>query len=238
MEAITFCPRCRGMKEGWNRKYILHHLVCMEVVSRSVKSLIVTLMFSSLIFAFPVPTGVFSEFDTTSRPGLPAVVEATFAPTADPAISSIERLLTQHGVDVSDCTRIAGAIVGSSRKYHLDPKLVASIIIVESRANPFAISDSSSVGIMQIHLPTWGRTADRQNVNLFKVEDNVAFGVRILRGYVARFGLWAGVMRYKGWTEDGSESQQKADEYVQKVKRIYQPQSQAASIPAIASVTP
>ena len=30
---------------------------------------------------------------------------------------------------------------------------------------------------MQIHMPTWGHTAERQNLNLFKVEDNIALGV-------------------------------------------------------------
>ena len=65
------------------------------------------------------------------------------------------------------------------------PRLVASIIIVESRANPFAISESDSVGIMQIHLPTWGRSPTEQGINLFKIEDNVDLGVRILSGYIA-----------------------------------------------------
>ena len=29
---------------------------------------------------------------------------------------------------------------------------------------------------MQIHLPTWGLTADREDINLFKIEDNIDFG--------------------------------------------------------------
>ena len=119
--------------------------------------------------------------------------------------------------------RVTKAIVENSRKNGLDPKLVASIIIVESRANPFAISDSNSVGIMQIHLPTWGPTADRENLNLFKVEDNIALGVRILKSYINQYGLWSGVMRYKGWI-DTPESQESADEYLQKVKQIYRPE--------------
>jgi hypothetical protein len=225
MEPITFCQRCRGMKVGWNRKYILHCLVCRELVSKSLKFISVTAILSSLIFAFPISTGVvFSDPDTRTEVQPPIVTEAPFIPTKDPAVPSIEHFLSAYGVDARQLDRVSAAIVQSSRKYNLDPKLVASIVVVESRANPFAISDSSSVGIMQIHLPTWGPIADEENINLFKVEDNVAFGVRILKGYVTRFGLWPGVMRYKGWT-DVADSQQKADDYVQKVKRIYAPQS-------------
>src|SRR6185295_14822625 len=117
--------------------------------------------------------------------------------------------------------------VQNSRRYDVDPKLIASIVIIESRADPFAISNRDSVGIMQIHLRTWGPLADRENLNLFKVEDNIALGVRILKGYIAGNGLWEGVMRYKGWTSK-PESEQQVDEYLQKVKRIYNPETVAA----------
>jgi soluble lytic murein transglycosylase-like protein len=65
-------------------------------------------------------------------------------------------LLQKYGVNDSIRERVAKATVASGLKYNVDPQLVASIIIVESGANPFAISESDSVGIMQIHLPTWG----------------------------------------------------------------------------------
>jgi len=96
-------------------------------------------------------------------------------------------------------------------------------MIVESRANPFAISTSDSIGIMQIHLPTWGSTADKEDINLFKIEDNVDFGVRILRDYIRHHGLWDGVKRYKGWNSENPVSMQSVDDYVQKVQRLYFP---------------
>jgi soluble lytic murein transglycosylase-like protein len=131
-------------------------------------------------------------------------------------------MLAKYSVASAVRQRVARAIVQSSQKYNIDPKLVASIVIVESRANPFAISNMNAVGIMQIHMPTWGTTADRENLNVFRVEDNIALGVRILKGYVARHGLWPGVMRYRGWLQT-PESYQEADEYAQKVRQIYQP---------------
>jgi soluble lytic murein transglycosylase-like protein len=175
------------------------------------------------MLAFPITTGiVLADLNPFPAIETDAVAEASFIPTIDPTVKNIERLLGRYSVQERDRSRVAKAIVENSRKQGLDPKLVASIVIVESRANPFAISDASAVGVMQIHLPTWGRTADRENINLFKVEDNIALGVRILKGYVAQYGLWNGVMRYNGWVGT-PESEANVDEYVQKVKQIYEP---------------
>ena len=223
MKSIAYCSRCRGMKVGWNSKYVRHYLVCKEVNPRFVKSLISGVVLSFLILAFPVTTGiVLSDLNPFPVMETDAVAEANFVASIDPAVKSIERLLSRYAVQDQDRDRVAKAIVENSRKQDIDPKLVASVVIVESRANPFAISDSKAVGIMQIHLPTWGRTADRENINLFKIEDNIALGVRILKRYVSQYGLWNGLMRYRGWV-DTPESQETADEYVQKVKHIYQP---------------
>jgi soluble lytic murein transglycosylase-like protein len=148
-------------------------------------------------------------------------MQMSTAVAPNPAVRALTSFLTKYKVAKEHQDRVAEAIVASGRKYNLDPRLVASIMIVESRANPFAISTSDAIGIMQIHLPTWGRTADREDINLFKIEDNVDFGVRILRDYVRRYGLWDGVKRYKGWDSQVPESTQSAEEYVQKVQRIY-----------------
>ena len=113
----------------------------------------------------------------------------------------------------------------------IDPRLVASIAVVESRANPFAVSHSDSIGIMQIHLGTWGEVVDKEDVNLFRIEDNVDFGVKILRSYVVSSGMWEGVARYKGLSED-AESRQAAEEYVRKVQAIYGSQGSPAPSPA------
>jgi soluble lytic murein transglycosylase-like protein len=105
-------------------------------------------------------------------------------------------------------------------KYNVDPKLVTSVVIVESGANPFAVSGSNAVGIMQIHLPTWGFVAEQQGINLFKIEDNADLGVRILSGYIKSYGEWGGVAHYLGQTDEPA-SQRAAAEYVQKVQKVY-----------------
>jgi len=219
MQSIAFCSRCRGMKVGWNWHYAQHCLTCKEWLSKSSKLLILTVLLSILVFAFPTPSAfVFSS----ENPGLveDAGLQAAGA-VLDPAISSMDVFLTKYKVDEGHRSRVAESIVSSSRKYNIDPRLVASIMIVESRANPFAISNSDSIGIMQIHLPTWGPTADEEGINLFKIEDNVDFGVRILKDYVRRFGMWEGVKRYKGWNPESPESAQAVGDYLAKVQRIY-----------------
>src|SRR5204862_1500354 len=137
-------------------------------------------------------TLVFSDQET-ERPLRQAPRQTPSVVRDDPAVANMNAFLEKYKVDVGQRPRIAGAIVTSARKYNVDPRLVASIMIVESRANPFAISGADSIGIMQIHLPTWGNTADKEGINLFKIEDNVDFGVRILKDYIRRFGLWEGV---------------------------------------------
>ena len=162
MQPIAFCNRCRGMKVGWNRRYILHSLICREWVSKSCKLLILTVVLSSFIFAFPISTEVVLSSLPEARIQTP-VVEASVVTLPTPAVDSVEKMLARYGVDSKLRTRVAQAIVASGRKYNVEPRLVASIMIVESRANPFAVSESDSIGIMQIHLPTWGTMADNRS---------------------------------------------------------------------------
>jgi soluble lytic murein transglycosylase-like protein len=173
---------------------------------------------------------------TLQAPALQSsVVQASVRPSAPiAAVSSIKRFLAEYGVGENLRDRVAVAIVNSSRKYNIDPRLVASVIVVESRANPFAVSGADAVGIMQIHLPTWGNVAEQQGINLFKIEDNVDLGVRILTGYIAQRGLWEGVMSYNGFTTDPA-SQQAATDYVQRVRKIYGTESKLQPPPPPAS---
>ena len=236
MHRIVFCGRCRGMKVGWNKSYVLHCLTCKEFLSPSSKLLILIILLAIQILVLPLPATLVFSTETSQ----PAVVQAGIAPAiiapaievlpaADPAVAVIDAFLTQYQVDEAHRGRIAESIVSSSRRHDVDPRLVASIMIVESRANPFAISHADSIGIMQIHMPTWGQTADEEGINLFKIEDNVDFGVRILKDYTRRFGLWEGVKRYKGWNPENPDSSQAVDEYVSKIQHIYSPEKQRAS---------
>ena len=223
MHTITFCTQCRGMRVGWNRRYLGHCLQCKEWFTKTSKLLILSVLASVLTLAFSTPGAlVFSD----GNPGQIAEAAAfqlplIGAPATDPAVKAIEAFLQTYKVEEGQRARIAAAIVKSGGKYDVDPRLIASVMMVESRANPFAISGADAVGIMQVHLPTWGHRADKEGINLFKIEDNVEFGVRILKDYVHRFGLWDGVKRYNGYSPEIPTTEQSASEYVGKVQRIY-----------------
>ena len=217
---FAFCKRCRGMRVGWNKRYISHWLFCKHWLRRS-STLGGALVVGALVLGFPEP-GV--SVSSTPRPELtpvPRIRAAVTVTTVAPELNSIKALLERHEVNETNRSRLAEAIVASSKKYGLNAKLLASIMIVESRGNPFAISNKNAIGIMQIHLPTWGQTADREGINLLKIEDNIDFGARILKNYVSHFGLWEGVKRYNGFIADNPVSEQSADDYVVKVQRIY-----------------
>jgi len=226
VQPIVFCSRCRGLRVGWNGKYFIHRLICKEWISKSYKLLFLTSVLAVFICSYPMPSvSVFTvpgietplqvaSFQTPPLIDLPA-------PPPDPAVGTIKGFLKLYGVDESRISRVAESIVASAKKHNLDARLIASIMIVESRANPFAISGKDSIGMMQIHLPTWGHTADAEGINLFKIEDNIEFGTRILKDYARQFGLWEGVKRYKGWIADDPDSEHSAEEYLAKVQRIY-----------------
>jgi soluble lytic murein transglycosylase-like protein len=133
----------------------------------------------------------------------------------------VDAFLKRHNVRENSRTRIAESIVASAKKHDLSPKLLASIVIVESQGNPFAISGQDAVGIMQIHLPTWGDTADRENINLFRIEDNIDFGARILKDYVSRFGMSEGVRRYNGFIPGEPTLEQSSTKYLTRVREVF-----------------
>ena len=142
--------------------------------------------------------------------------------TVSPAVRSMDGFLKSHKVSEENRARLANALVASAKKYDLNPRLLASVMIVESRGNQFAVSGADAVGLMQIHLPTWGETVDRENINLFKIEDNIDFGARILRDYVRRFGMWDGVKRYNGLVPGDPVWEESAAAYLAKVQEVYE----------------
>jgi soluble lytic murein transglycosylase-like protein len=207
------------MKVGWNRRYILHSLLCRPWRRHS-SQIAGLLILPALLLAFPEPSA--SVF--------PADKPAPLAPKAGShvvlpvglEIQSMDAFLKRHEVVPSNRSRLAESIVTTAKKYNLNPKLIASILIIESRGNPFAISGKDAVGLMQIHLPTWGLTADKEGINLLKIEDNIDFGARILKDYTRQFGLWEGVKRYNGFFADDPASEQSAQEYVAKVQKVFE----------------
>jgi soluble lytic murein transglycosylase-like protein len=215
-----FRPRPSWIEQGRNKVHVQRY--CGNRLSRRSTLLLIALL---LVF---LETGLLSSnaigfFRMTYASPNIAPRQTSVTPSVsrpDPAVTAIEGLLKKFEIDSTRRKRVTEALVHSSRRHDLDPRLVASIMIVESRGNPFAISPSNAVGIMQIHVPTWARTIEEEGINLFKIEDNIDFGVRILGGYVQRYGLDEGIKRYNGWNPDSPESVN-AEAYLQKVRHIY-----------------
>jgi soluble lytic murein transglycosylase-like protein len=78
---------------------------------------------------------------------------------------------------------------------------------------------------MQIHVPTWAVIVEKEDIDLFNIEDNIDFGVRILKGYVERHGVAEGIKRYNGWHSARPETILTAEAYLQKIQSTYGPES-------------
>ena len=216
---IAFCNRCRGMRISWNKRYVLHRIFCTQFSPSRLGSLAVLTAVLLLFFAEPNMSSLTA--DRRENPVQESGLQTAGFMTVGPAVRLVEAFLTGQGVSRATCGRLASSIVNSAKKYGLNPKLIASVIIIESRGNPFAISGRDAVGIMQIHLPTWGYTAQREGIDLLKIEDNVDFGARILKNYVGQFGVWEGLKRYNGFLPGDPTSEQSAEDYAEKVHRLY-----------------
>src|SRR5262245_30148768 len=130
MQAIAFCSRCRGMRVGWNERYVWHCLTCKEWITTSSKLLMVTVLLVVFIFGLPTPGAFVFSGDGIQQPVQKAGFEVPTVSVIDPAVGSIETLLKGYGVDEAHRGRVALSVVRSARRHNLDPRLIASIVIV------------------------------------------------------------------------------------------------------------
>jgi hypothetical protein len=73
----------------------------------------------------------------------------------------------------------------AARSASLDPALIASVIMVESRGDPTAESPAGAKGLMQLADST---AADYGVKRVFDAEENIGAGSRYLRDLIDRFG--------------------------------------------------
>ena len=79
---------------------------------------------------------------------------------------------------------IGDAILGYSRQYNIDPRLVVAVIVVESGFSIHARSHKGAMGLGQL-MPA---TADALGVHPYDPVQNIYGTVRVLRGNLDRFG--------------------------------------------------
>ena len=168
-QRIIFCHKCRrSMFVGPNARYLIH-LARHTAVNR----LLIFVSVLGLISFAPSTISIMSgrkvglaNFVSEEQLKQEKIVQAT--------------LQKHSGIKPEQINRLTKIIVRHAQTKKLDPKLIASIIVVESHGNPTAISEAKSVGLMQVHVPTWGAVIDFTERNPFDPEVNIDVGTTIL----------------------------------------------------------
>jgi soluble lytic murein transglycosylase-like protein len=86
----------------------------------------------------------------------------------------------------SEAERIGWSVVFFSRRFNVDPRLVAAVITIESGFNPRAVSRAGALGLGQL-MPATARAVGVRDP--FSIEENVYGTVRVLRGHLDRYGF-------------------------------------------------
>lgn len=122
--------------------------------------------------------------------------------SAEVNIEPIEPYLVFHNQEqahawLSDMSRRLARFVPDPqlRKYYLtiieyeatraklDPQLILSIITVESRFRPYAVSSAGAEGLMQV-MPQWKQVLGHRQQDLFDAHTNIRYGCIILSYYL------------------------------------------------------
>jgi hypothetical protein len=204
-QRIIFCHKCRrSMFVGMNTRY-----VCHLIRHTGINKLLILLSVPGLMSLYPSSISIMSA----KKVGLANYITEEQYRQEGIVRSTLKRFLNIKAEGISRLTKI---IVRHSLEKKLDPKLVASIIVVESRGNPLAISGAKAVGIMQIHVPTWAEIIDFTEKNPFDPDVNIDIGTSILADYLKRYkDLESALIAYEG-SHDPAEC-----EYPSKVMEVF-----------------
>jgi hypothetical protein len=91
-------------------------------------------------------------------------------------------------------TRWSDLLVAAGAKYHIDPDLLAILVLVESGGNPKVVSPSGAVGLMQIMPATAAGIARQQGIadhstaRLYDAAYNIDFGAFYIAEQLKAFG--------------------------------------------------
>src|SRR6478672_8822451 len=102
---IAFCDRCRGMRVGWHKRYILHWLLCKQWSRNSSRLASLAILTAVLLLAFPKPSAsVFSE-DRSEQP-IQEVGFQSSVMSAGPEVSLMDAFLKRHEVREANRSRL------------------------------------------------------------------------------------------------------------------------------------
>lgn len=119
----------------------------------------------------------------------PAIVDELLVPPI-----ATTRALAPH----FDAVRTA-QIVRHAEAVDVDPYLVAAIILVESKNDPYAVSRVGAIGLMQVMPYHWHGAYPDCGQDLFDPDVNICYGTRILAHYLRVANSTADALdRYSG----------------------------------------
>jgi soluble lytic murein transglycosylase-like protein len=108
-------------------------------------------------------------------------------------VSDVRRVLQSNG-----CSGQYADIIGSAALDNgLSPKLLAGLVVVESRGKSNADDGLGSIGLTQVNSGTWHYS----KVRLRDPGTNVRAGAKILGQYIRAYGVVEGLHHYNGYSE-------------------------------------
>ena len=97
--------------------------------------------------------------------------------------------------------RLLKLIHAEASRAQVPPQLVLALIQVESKFDPYAVSNAGAVGLMQI-MPFWLKLIGRANDSLVHAQTNLRMGCTILKYYLQKShgDIREALQRYNGAT--------------------------------------
>lgn len=103
--------------------------------------------------------------------------------------------------DPDERLKLLKLIHAEASRAQVPPQLVLALIQVESKFDPYAVSHSGAVGLMQI-MPFWLKLIGRPDDSLVHIETNLRMGCTILKYYLQKShgDIREALQRYNGAT--------------------------------------
>jgi soluble lytic murein transglycosylase-like protein len=146
---------------------------------------------------------------TQPDPELVAEVQQAEADTADFEdkyaaevwLTSMSPRMADWVPDGAERLRLLKLIHAEASRAQVPPQLVLALIEVESRFDPYAVSHSGAVGLMQI-MPFWLKLIGRADDSLVHARTNLRMGCTILHYYLKKShgDIREALQRYNGTT--------------------------------------
>lgn len=132
----------------------------------------------------------YSETDSTKSQLLSDALLSQLSPNSITSsltsTASIEKILNKLNASDNEeaTTKISEAVSKASKKYGIDSSLIMAVIKQESNFNPYSVSKSGAMGLMQLMPST---AASLGVTNPYDIEQNIDGGVKYLSNMLKKF---------------------------------------------------